>query len=169
MKTRRLGIAWSVAWGVAALLLVVLWVRSYFWADMFDWAYGPQSGLHLSSYIGRLVVAEIPRDASTFWWYQRVDNWIDERKNFEIYMTVGSVDRTDDVKSPVIAGFYVGTKGAIPAGEPRFLMFPHWIVVIVSGAVAIMPWLRWRFSLRTLLIATTVVAVVLGLIVYVSR
>jgi hypothetical protein len=48
-------------------------------------------------------------------------------------------------------------------------MFPHWIVVIVSGAVAIMPWLRWRFSLRTLLIATTVVAVVLGLIVYVSR
>src|SRR3954453_9683000 len=29
MKFRKLRIAWSVFWGVAAVLLVVLWVRSY--------------------------------------------------------------------------------------------------------------------------------------------
>ena len=47
-----------------------------------------------------------------------------------------------------------------------------WVVVIALGVlvtmVGILPWyyqLRWRFSLRTLLIATTLVAVVLGLIV----
>jgi hypothetical protein len=33
MKYRNLRIAWSVAWGVVCLLLVVLWVRSYWWAD----------------------------------------------------------------------------------------------------------------------------------------
>ena len=31
------------------------------------------------------------------------------------------------------------------------------------------PWITWRFSLRTLLIATTLVAVVLGIIVWMSR
>ena len=29
MKFRKLRIAWSVAWGVVAVLLCVLWVRSY--------------------------------------------------------------------------------------------------------------------------------------------
>jgi hypothetical protein len=33
-------------------------------------------------------------------------------------------------------------------------------------AAAIAPWLRWRFKLRALLIATTLVAVVLGLFVW---
>jgi hypothetical protein len=32
------------------------------------------------------------------------------------------------------------------------------------AATAVAPWLPWRFSLRTLLIATTLVAVVLGII-----
>jgi hypothetical protein len=33
MKYRKLRIAWSVAWGVVAVLLVVLWVRSYWVCD----------------------------------------------------------------------------------------------------------------------------------------
>src|SRR6185436_7674145 len=33
MKHHKLRIAWSVAWGVVAVLLCVLWVRSYSWAD----------------------------------------------------------------------------------------------------------------------------------------
>src|SRR4051794_17100143 len=33
MKYRKLRIAWSVAWGVAAVLLCVLWVRSYYYED----------------------------------------------------------------------------------------------------------------------------------------
>jgi hypothetical protein len=49
------------------------------------------------------------------------------------------------------------------------IMLPHWAVVVFFGSLAILPWMphvRWRFSLRTLLIATTLVAVVLGLAVY---
>ncbi len=29
MKHRKLRIAWSVAWGIAGVLLIALWVRSY--------------------------------------------------------------------------------------------------------------------------------------------
>ena len=35
MRFRKLRIAWSVAWGVLALLLIVLWVRSYWFFDQF--------------------------------------------------------------------------------------------------------------------------------------
>ena len=33
MKNRKLRIVWSVAWGIVAVLLVVLWVRSYWCVD----------------------------------------------------------------------------------------------------------------------------------------
>jgi hypothetical protein len=41
---------------------------------------------------------------------------------------------------------------------------PHWVLVLLSAVFAALPWLPWKFSLRTLLIATTLIAVVLGLI-----
>ena len=49
----------------------------------------------------------------------------------------------------------------------------YWMPVVIvssSGLIAV-PWTAFskRFSLRTLLIATTLVAVVLGLLVYVVR
>jgi hypothetical protein len=49
------------------------------------------------------------------------------------------------------------------------LGLPHWFLVIVSATFAAIPWIRWRFSLRTLLIATTIVALVLGLTIYATR
>jgi hypothetical protein len=42
---------------------------------------------------------------------------------------------------------------------------PHWFLVLITIAFAVLSWIRWRFSLRTLLLATTLVAVVLGLAV----
>jgi hypothetical protein len=47
--------------------------------------------------------------------------------------------------------------------------WPLWLAVLLTGTLIVIPWLRWRFTLRTLLIATTLVAVVLGLIVWLSR
>jgi hypothetical protein len=48
----------------------------------------------------------------------------------------------------------------------KVIQFPDWLPLMFCTAAAIGPWLRWRFSLRTLLIATTLIAVVLGLAVY---
>ena len=33
MRFRKLRIAWSVGWGIACVLLIVLWVRSYWYKD----------------------------------------------------------------------------------------------------------------------------------------
>jgi hypothetical protein len=51
------------------------------------------------------------------------------------------------------------------------LVIPTWQPVTIAAAIAAAPWLRLskQFTLRTLFIATTVVAVVLGLIVAVLR
>jgi hypothetical protein len=46
----------------------------------------------------------------------------------------------------------------------NILVFPHLFGVLTACAIGSLPWLR--FSLRTLLIATTLVAVVLGMIVW---
>ncbi len=50
-----------------------------------------------------------------------------------------------------------------------FAYIPHWFVIILAATSGIVPWLRWHFSLRTLLIATTLIALVLGLAVYAAR
>jgi hypothetical protein len=49
------------------------------------------------------------------------------------------------------------------------VLVPHWFLLVLAGTFAALPWLRWRFTLRTLLIATTLVAVVLGLAVWFRR
>ena len=36
MKYRKLRIAWSAFWGLAAVLLIVLWVRSYYCPEAFS-------------------------------------------------------------------------------------------------------------------------------------
>jgi hypothetical protein len=45
-----------------------------------------------------------------------------------------------------------------------------WLFILLFGALSVIPWMPWpnRFSLRTLLIVTTLVAVLLGLVVWLS-
>jgi hypothetical protein len=48
----------------------------------------------------------------------------------------------------------------------------YWFLILTAFAFATAPWIRrieWRFSLRTLLIVTTLVAVALGWAVYLVR
>lgn len=45
---------------------------------------------------------------------------------------------------------------------------PIWLLVLLSGSIVVVVYVR-QFSLRTLLIATTLVAIVLGLAVWASR
>src|SRR4051812_34606192 len=71
----------------------------------------------------------------------------------------------------------VGTFGPTRHGfefRPWFyLAFPYWAPLILSAALAKATWLvrlrPYRFTIRALLIATTLVAVVLGAIVWLSR
>jgi hypothetical protein len=45
------------------------------------------------------------------------------------------------------------------------LYLPHWFVLCGVITLAAVPWLRWRFSVRMLLVVTTLVAIALGLVV----
>jgi hypothetical protein len=46
------------------------------------------------------------------------------------------------------------------------ILIPYWLPVLLIGTLSALPWLPWTFSLRTLLIATTLSAVLLGLVVW---
>src|SRR5262245_48974732 len=63
MKYRKLRIAWSVAWGVIAVVLCVLWVRSYWRADALETPYGYQ----LVSLYGSFQVAPMDVPVGTNW------------------------------------------------------------------------------------------------------
>jgi hypothetical protein len=51
--------------------------------------------------------------------------------------------------------------------NPFAVAIPFWFLVPLTGMLAAVPWVRipWRFSLRTLLIAITLIAFALGAIV----
>jgi hypothetical protein len=150
MKYRKLRIAWSVGWGVACLLLIALWVRSY---GHYDYVIGTVrqntdgfgdriyllSGSGVLSYVQISRVYTIELKPLTYLWYPsdgRLDLW----------------ELTSD-------------------GEQLRISVPHWFALLLSIGLAAACWLRWpnRFSLRTLLIAMTLVAVVLGAMVYSMR
>jgi hypothetical protein len=159
MKYRKLRIAWSVGCGIICLLLIVLWVRSFNWFDdlafLFD---NSQSMVAVQSAPGSLCVTWQDAGLDTFSeeYYSRIFNA--QRRDAPPELTLQS-----------IAGrFHVFKFRTI---RNNALSMPFWFLVITSATLAAFPWIRWskRFSLRTLLIATALVAMALGLIAVMVR
>jgi len=153
MRFRKLRIAWSVVWGLVAVLLIVLWVRSYWWADFLFYRATGSHGVASASSRGKVNFGIVEFADS-----DEAGEWIGSSRLY-IY----SVSTPPQLSK---SSWGIGTDN----GPPRewALLMPHWFPVLILGIVATAPWvrqLRWQFSLRTLLIATTLVAVVLGLIV----
>jgi len=124
---------------VAAILLILLWVRSYFRLDILrPW------GHDLQVFSGEMLIDEtwIPSSSTSS------SHWNED--------TCESVDLTETVLTPA------GTGITIPFWLPT-------VMLLSLATIAALPWIRWRFSLRTLLIATTFLAAILGLIVVVTR
>jgi hypothetical protein len=154
MRFRKLRIAWSVLWGLACVLLIVLWVRSYWWHD--------QPLVRLSH--GYALLGDSMLKRVTFYLYR----FEEEPMPLSVEFTTEAIE--DDVPADLWGGpaFYVATN-ADRAGTVRILYMPHWFPTLIFATLAILPWarqLRTRFSLRTLLIATTLAAMVLGLAVW---
>src|SRR6476659_6230618 len=55
MKYRKLRIAWSVVWGILCLLMITLWVRSYWQIEHILWN-SPTSCVATSIYPGEVAV-----------------------------------------------------------------------------------------------------------------
>ena len=46
------------------------------------------------------------------------------------------------------------------------LLIPYWLTLVFVAAVTAAPWIRWRFTLRTLLLVTTIIAILLGVFMW---
>jgi hypothetical protein len=152
MKHHKLRIAWSVAWGIAFLLLVALWVRSYWWADFVHCPLQSPRNIFVQSYIGRMIVylgAPSP--------------------NPKVILPSG-LGRESIAVSKFVFPHGPDPHWYFTSGKNGVAMaFPHWFLTLMLASISTVPWLPWRFTLRTLLIAMTLVAVVLGAIVWASR
>src|SRR4051812_21303235 len=148
MRFRKLRIAWSVAWGLATVLMTVLWVRSYWSCYSMNRLNSATVHTDVSAYTGNIL-------------YTRMD-LKSHRAPGVTYTPHGwEFQSGPGTKQP--PGFVWVSSPMIFA-----IQAPIWFLALWSTVLALLPWMC-RFSLRTLLIATTLVAVTLGLIVWTAR
>jgi hypothetical protein len=138
-----LQIAMSVTCGVLCLLLIVLWARSY--STMDD--------------------VRLPVTSS---WVVRVTS-IESKVIFTYYRTLGPSNiqwTTTDFSNAYDRSVtrFKAWKWVPIAGHLYGFVIPQWFPLLALTSLAIVPWVRWRFSLRTLLIVTAVIAIILGII-----
>jgi hypothetical protein len=152
MRFRKLRIAWSVGWGLVAVLLIVLWVRSYEWDDLFPTNISPTSIMNFRSRSGTIKIAF----GSPSRFYPRTAWQLESQRKCPAWQNPDPL--------PNRFGF-----GTLQIGANFVVRLPHWFCCAFFILAAAILWLPTRFSLRTLLIAMTLVAVVLGLIVYAVR
>jgi hypothetical protein len=135
----------------ACLLLTMLWVRSYHFMDAIAVRDSPTRMLIFNSFPGYIEVT----------WNSNLSSppgpW------------VKTSIRLTDMNRQLLLPPTIVRFGCWLEPQTCSIRFPHWFFVLLFAALAALPWIKWRFSLRTLLIATTLVAVGLAAIVYASR
>jgi hypothetical protein len=159
MPRRLLNIA-SIACLVACVALMAMWVRSYNAYDELRGHFGTSFGFSLASTSGRLIFHRIQIAPSDWPWRVLSDERIVDTPRFQGFWR----------RLGFLAEFYWNRTN---------IESPYWPLVLASGLLAAafrVPsttgFVRWasqfkfpgQFTLRSLFIAMTVVAVVLGLI-----
>jgi hypothetical protein len=139
-----LRIGWSVGWGIVAVLWIAWWVRSYAVIDNVNFDFPGKSEIQLFTTKGSFAVSL--QKANLGWFWNSPKTWLYDR----------------EYPGPLQFQFTHVTGCST-------LRMPYWFLVSICAAIAASSWPHWRFSLRTLLIATTLVAVVLGVIAYSSQ
>jgi hypothetical protein len=143
VRFRKLRITWTVAWVSACIPLLVLWALSYWEINYWDIQLDKSGGINVWVVMGR-ICAE-PNIGPQRWDTDRVGLGREGSEYWNEYprWEFGNNDRD------------------------RWIV-PAWFPVMLASAFAAAPWIPWstRFSIRAILILTTLVASVLGLIVY---
>ncbi len=145
MKHRKLRIAWSVASGVAAVAMIALWVRSYWYQEIIGYKRSTNDFVVTSA--GGSIYINIFQNTDLYWWSRNAG--------------LVRINQTFFSTSPT----HWFTWFRWDATE---IKIPTWCPTGIFAVIATIPWIAScnRFSLRTLLIATTLVAVGLGLTVW---
>jgi len=152
-----LRIAVTVLSLTACVMLVALWKRSYWWTDGINGQLTSKYCLGVGSMpgcFGTLIYSRSPRPSMPRWTIttRPTDQWLASARHSGPF-----------IPSRIWGAFYC-------SGLSGFVL-PYWFGLTFAVVIATAPWIRWskRFSLRTLLIATTLVAAGLGLIVAFAR
>jgi hypothetical protein len=139
MRFRKLRIAWSVFWGLLAVLLIVACLAiQYQGATLTLMRRGGPGPTDIRTYKGRLFLSWEPRVS-----YR--PEWAGQTNRYGFRYNMYS-DASWNVSAPAWQISLLLATAIVP--------------------LAALPWLPYHFSLRTLLIATTLVGMVLGLIVW---
>jgi hypothetical protein len=144
MKYRKLRIAWSVFWGLAALLLLASWARSYWYYDYVNYRHsGGWSGR------GTVCIVSTSRYSSSPW-----------RPKTQRYSENSKPEWIRKFAPPVSWKY-----------EPGYLAvwIAYWLVLLIPAMLSVLPWIRLRFKLRTLLVVTTLFALVLTVFGWIPR
>jgi hypothetical protein len=155
MLRRLLNIA-SIVCLVMCLALMGLWVRSYYWYEGLGGLIFPNQSLDVQPLLGKLVVIQGPTESIR----GKESSWYLFSHKYPVRQHPSGWRRP----------FYLKL---FPDSRANLLFEPsYWFLVLTSGLLAIIFRLRWpprRFSLRTLFIAITFLAIVLGMIAWVGR
>jgi hypothetical protein len=151
---KRLAIGVSVFFALGAMALAVLWVRSYWWNDRISIPGWDASPIVIESTRGQLYARHLTSVENRWNWRARKNNppdrFRDPTPTWEILTFDNMLGRTVTI-----------------------VLLPHRFLVasiaILSVATAFLPRPSSRFGLRTMLIATTLVAVALGLAVWAGQ
>jgi hypothetical protein len=129
------------------LLLLALWVRSYWRTDLvalrtseFDFG--------VESVAGGTTVSLFLDSTRT----------VDSEMFYESYSQAGWFERHNETWTFHLVMSRTGFN----------LSLPHWFYLALTGAIAVAAWIG-RFSLRTFLITVTLLALILGLIIATTR
>ena len=138
---RILRISWTVGWSILAVLLVVAWIRSYWYVDFW--------------YVKTPGIA-IPPGIAWMQGFVFFDCHIihPTRATVPPWRTFGPVN-VMTIWNPHGEGiFKIEVEG-------RFIQL--WILAPIAIGLAALPWVYRRYSLRRILVLMTVIAVLLGL------
>ena len=167
MPRRLLNIA-SIVCLVLCVALMGMWVRSCSFCDLLNGSFCTTQGFIIDSEQSRLSLAWVtfsPRIPRYEWRYNAVPLH-DYLELLEEMREKINVPPQKEWPEPKPFGF-----GARMRPDEWMACVPYWFLVATTGSLAMIFRLRWplRFTLRSLFIATTFLAVVLGMIAWLDR
>lgn len=139
MKIRSLKIAVSAVSILASLLLVALWVRSYWIADTIRWHRSGKTVVHSVEGVLSISSHNLQFSGAPTW----------ELHSHPAYMEM-------PVPGKPLWRLDFREDGS-------YICFPYRLPIAIFALIAATPWIHWYFNLRAMLIVTAVIAMLLGL------
>lgn len=145
----HLRIAVTVVGLMVCLLLIVMFVRSFRALDVAEIYLGYGWGAHVASSDRRIEFC-VSTGKTTF----------PSAKPGLGFRTIPKVPQLRPERFGPKHGFraFSGPPGVL------FLQVPNWFLILIATTLSVAPWLKRRFSLATLLIAVTLVALLMGMV-----